>query len=378
MIKSILNLFGSLLVGMVAGILITVVGIALFTDMPLSEFIQKFLSVGFSEVIISALVALVALAVSVAILIPVHEAGHLVCGLASGYRFASFRIFNLTFIRDRGRVRVKRFAVAGTGGQCLLVPPDRPFEEIPVSWYNIGGVVANVVALLVVLPFLLMNLNPYVKEALLIFILVDIFFILLNGIPMQIGGICNDAANVRLLRRDYGSKRAIIIQLRVNALVQQGVRPKDMPEEMFYVDGDVNYANPLEFYLSLCRASRLIDMELWEEAYEMFAEFHAHRDKIMPLYAREVACELIFTSLVTGRIWSAEELYTDDLKKYVEQYRRVMSSKERMLCAVALFMDHDEERAREICNSVRKRRSSYLMQGEVASDLAIMERILNA
>ena len=51
MIKSILNLFGSLLVGMVAGILITVVGIALFTDMPLSEFIQKFLSVGFSEVI---------------------------------------------------------------------------------------------------------------------------------------------------------------------------------------------------------------------------------------------------------------------------------------------------------------------------------------
>ena len=82
MIKSILNLFGSLLVGMVAGILITVVGIALFTDMPLSEFIQKFLSVGFSEVIISALVALVALAVSVAILIPVHEAGQLVCVLA--------------------------------------------------------------------------------------------------------------------------------------------------------------------------------------------------------------------------------------------------------------------------------------------------------
>ncbi len=376
--KAVLKLLLSLSVGMAAGFMLAVAGIAVFTDVSLSEFIQKFLSVGFSEVIISALVALLALVVSVAFLITVHEVGHLVCGLASGYSFVSFRIFNITFIRDRGRVCVKRFAVAGTGGQCLLAPPDRPLEEIPVLWYNIGGVVANVLALLVVLPFLWMDLNPYVKEALLIFILVDSFFILLNGIPMQIGGICNDAANVRLLRRDYGSKRAIMIQLRVNALIQQGVRPKDMPEDMFYVDGDVNYANPLEFYLSLCRASRLIDMELWEEAYEMFAEFHAHRNEIMPLYAREVACELIFTSLVTGRIGSAEELYTDDLKKYVEQYRRVMSSKERMLCAVALFMENDEGRAREICDSVRKRRSSYLMQGEVASDLAIMERILNA
>ena len=54
----------------------------------------------------------------------VHEAGHLICGLLSGYGFASYRIGSLMWIKQDGKIRFKRFSIAGTGGQCLMTPPE--------------------------------------------------------------------------------------------------------------------------------------------------------------------------------------------------------------------------------------------------------------
>lgn len=50
----------------------------------------------------------------------IHEAGHLVFGLASGYRFSSFRIMNFMWLKENGKIRHRRFSLAGTGGQCLM------------------------------------------------------------------------------------------------------------------------------------------------------------------------------------------------------------------------------------------------------------------
>ena len=47
----------------------------------------------------------------------IHEGGHLVCGLASGYRFVSFRVASLILYRDGSRLRFGRFSIAGTAGQ---------------------------------------------------------------------------------------------------------------------------------------------------------------------------------------------------------------------------------------------------------------------
>ena len=51
-----------------------------------------------------------------------HEGGHLVCGLLSGYRFLSFRVGSFTLLRQNGRLVLRRFYLPGTGGQCLLEP----------------------------------------------------------------------------------------------------------------------------------------------------------------------------------------------------------------------------------------------------------------
>ncbi|MDE6161908.1 MAG: hypothetical protein K2F77_09655 [Muribaculaceae bacterium] len=366
------------MLGGIIGFVIAAVAIVLFGDTSFSEFADKFRAIDVPEILAAVAVAVAAFVVSVSLLVVIHEAGHMVCGLASGYRFVSFRIFSFTFVRDAaGRLRVKRFSLAGTGGQCLLCPPERPLEEIPVVWYNAGGLLANLLAFLVVLPLMWLDLNPFVKEFAGIFLITDAGLLLLNGIPMQSAGMGNDAHNMIALRRNLAAKRGVMLQLKVNSMVQEGARPKDLPAEWFAVSDCVDYRNALEVSVPLMAASRLLDMERWEEAYGAFSAIYAHREELMPLYAKETACELACCAMLTGRTVEAEELLADkELRKYVEAYRRVMSSKERLLCAEALFIRHDRDAAEAICEELQRRSPHYLLQGEVRSDLALMRAFL--
>ena len=262
------------MMGLIIGALIGLViggGIAMaFTDTTFSEFIHRFYSIDLSEGVIVFIVAIGAFIASLAILVPLHELGHLICGLLSGYKFVSFRIFNLTFIKRDGKLRVKRFSVAGTGGQCLLNPPDLPMEEIPTGWYNFGGILVNLIILVLVAPLFLLKLNPFVAESLGIFIILDVIMLLMNGIPVRIGGVGNDAYNMRLLKNNSRSKRGIINQLRANALIQTGVRPKDMPDDLFACPDDIDYKNSLEITVPLMNASRLIDLKEYDSALDRF------------------------------------------------------------------------------------------------------------
>lgn len=372
--KTVIKMIAALLVGAALGLVLGGAIIVLFTDTTLPEYIEKLKGLTGWETIAATGVGIGAFLVALLILIPAHEAGHLVCGLLTGYKFVSFRIFNITFIKIDGKIRVKRYSIAGTGGQCLLTPPDLPLDKIPTVWYNAGGVLANILLLLIVLPFLFLDINPFVKEALFIFCIADVFLILMNGIPMKLGGVNNDGYNILHLRNQPESKRSLMIQLRSNAMIQEGVRPKDMPEEWFEWNPDINYKNPLEMILPMMHASRLIDEMEWENAYQEFEELYSHKSDIMSLYVSEIACELIFCALVTGRKERAEEILDDKLKKYITGFSKVMSSKMRILCAIALYMENDRNKAETIFKSLKSAESNYLLQGEVKSDLDIMQK----
>lgn len=362
-----------IVIGFAIGGIITII----FTEKTFGEYINGMLSLDGLEIIAVVAVAVLSLFVSILILIPIHEAGHLVCGLLTGYKFVSFRIFDYTFIKIGEKIRIKKFSVAGTGGQCLLTPPDLPLEKIPTAWYNVGGVLANILILLLVLPLFFLHLNSFLVVALVILCIVDAIIILLNGIPMKLGGTNNDGYNMLYLNRNMLSKHSIVLQLRANAMIQNGTRPKDMPGSWFEWKTDIDYKNPLEVSIPLMHASRLIDEMKIEEAYKEFGELYSHKDEIMQLYVNEIECELLFCALCTGNTEYARQLFTPKLQKYIEAYSKVMSSKLRILCAIALFLDNDRTKALEIYRKLESDEDKYLLQGEVKSDLAIMNHILN-
>ena len=378
--NQVLKIIGGFLVGILIGLVAVGAGLVLFGDMSFSEYIGKFSQLNVIEVIGIPLLSLAFFLIAIFLQVSLHEAGHLMCGLASGYRFVSFRIFSFTWIRQGGKVRTKRFGVSGTGGQCLLVPPEKPDEEIPVTLYNIGGVAMNfLTALAALLPLLSVDNMPFSGKMFFIqFMGIGVFLGLLNGIPMKMGGIGNDAYSLRLLKRNPETKRALILQLRINALIQEGMRPKDMPEDWFHLEGKIDYSDMLQATIALMEISRKQDQEEWEEAYVRLEEAVSHSKELVSILKQEVEAELFFTAWVIGKEERARELATDKLLAYIRAYSKVSSAKQRQLFALALYSERDKEKAEEIYRTVKARRESYLMQGEVNMDLALMESLLSS
>lgn len=377
--KQTLKLILSMLLGTGIGFVTVLFCIVMFTGLSAGEFFDKIGNIQLITLLLSCLLSLVCLSLAVFVQIILHEAGHLIFGLATGYHFISFRVGSLTLIRENGRFRFKLFSISGTGGQCLLSPPDVPHERLPYFWYNAGGVLMNLItaAMAVILWIRFPEAPTAIHMFLLFSFLSGIFLALMNGIPMKMSGITNDAYNIILMRKDLISRQYLATQLRINAASQQGVRLKDMPDEWFQDIEVTDYSNILQVATKLLYASRLMDRKEYEAALPYFEEMARHRCEIIGLYRKEIDCELLFLE-VTGdyRTELIEKLYTDKLKKYIERYKTMMSSKQRLHCALTLFCDCEGTKAKNIYLNVLAKRDKYLLQGEVATDLDLMETML--
>ena len=370
--KNIIKLFGFFVIGGLVGGLGTLAIICLFGDKSFAEIGEKLLSTHWGTILLEILKAFVFLVIAIYLQIILHECGHLLCGLFSGYKFVSFRIFNFTFIQEKGKLRVKPFDIAGTGGQCLLSPPDLPVDKTPVTLYNLGGVLMNLLVSLLALV-LWVTLSWTFCLYLSIF---GFLFALLNGIPLKIGGIGNDGYNQLLLRRNPSSKRALLMQLRINARIQAGEVPLDLPEEWFSKE-EPDYKDSLQIGYYLMAISRLQDARQWEAAYNLLRNALKHQREIIGIFVKEMICELLYTTLILGKTEEVRRLYTDDLKTYIDQFKKYSSTKQRLLFAIALYLENNPDKARAIYEEVSLRQKNYLMQGEVKMDLRLMEESLN-
>ena len=89
---------------------------------------------------------LVSIYIALFLQIIIHEAGHLIFGLMSGYRFCSFRVFSFIWMKENGKIKLKRLSLVGTAGQCLMAPPDLVNGKIPIVLYHLGGVTMNLIS----------------------------------------------------------------------------------------------------------------------------------------------------------------------------------------------------------------------------------------
>lgn len=375
--KQALKLILSLLVGVFIGFGGVVLCIGLFSDMTIVEFLNKFAKTDLMELAGGLVVSLLSFFVGIFLQIIAHEAGHLTFGLLTGYKFVSFRILNYVLLKQDGKLMIKKFGIAGTGGQCLLLPPDCPIDKLPVFWYNAGGIIFNILlTALLTLIWLLGNVHALVAVFLSITSLVGVFLILINGIPIK--GLTNDGANMLLLRKDMTLRKYLSAMLHVNAMGQAGVLPKDMPDDYFDVPEPIDYKNVFLLQMEMMKASRLLDMERYDEVFSMMKSVVDHKEDVIELFYREAVCELIYLYLLRGEKEEAKKLLDKPMKAYIKQYSKVMSGKCRLQCAIALVLEEDEHKAVEIYKHLYERKDDFLMQAEVKSDLNLIESLFKS
>ena len=293
----------------------------------------------------------------------VHESGHLVAGLISGYSFSSFRIGSLTLIRMNGKLQWKKYSIKGTAGQCLMIPPENKGYNYPVVLYNLGGIIMNLIVSCILLILMV------IFHSMPLFIIAYIGFLaaIMNGIPMKTGGVANDGMNVRCLKKDPLAMKAMDSQLRVNALLMKGIRLKEMPEEWFEVPENSDSSNINTGTMVYLKITRMLDGQEFLKAKETIQWALQNITGMLQLYQNELKCELIFCNIMTDELEEAKNTYESDIAKYIQQTAS-WPSRKRLMYAYELLVDKNEAKAKTELEMFEKRKKTYPYEADIKSE----------
>ncbi len=306
----------------------------------------------------------------------IHEAGHLLFGLISGYGFVSFRIGSFVLVRDDEGFRWGRFSLDGTGGQCLLDPPAMKDGRFPYKLYYMGGVAVNLLTAVIAAVIALScdGIGAAAATVLLAVSVTGVLIGLLNGIPMKSGGMPNDGYNLFIAARDPLTLRSLWIQLKVNALQTRGERLRDMPDEWFDVPEDADLGNYMYAAIAGLAVGRLLDMGRIEETRPILQRMKAADSGSIAVYRMGVACESAFVEIMNGGTAdSVAEILTPEVLRYAVKYSRYIMSCVRLLYVHARFIEHDDAKAAELYERAVRMASESPNKGDAASEMELIE-----
>ena len=295
-------------------------------------------------------------------------------GLLTGYRFSSFRIGSFMLVKEQGKLRFKRMSLAGTGGQCLLCPPELQGGKIPYILYNLGGSLMNLIfSLLCVLLYLLWRGVPYLAPLLLLSVAIGTTLALTNGIPMRVGMIDNDGRNALSMGKDAESLRAFWVQMKINEQTASGLRLRDMPEEWFAMPTERGMQNGIGSALAVFRCNRLMDEQRFDEADALMAEILDGENAVLGLYKNMLRCDRIYCELIgENRAEVLNGLLTREQKKFMKAMKRFPSVL-RTQYAYALLAERNEKNAGKYKALFEKTARRHPYQAEIESERELVE-----
>ena len=293
------------------------------------------------------LVIFAASIVSLIVHVIFHEAGHLIFGLLSGYKFLSFRIFNIIWLRQNdGKIKLKRHSVPGTVGQCLMGPPETKDGNFPFIAYNFGGVLMNILLSIIAIVLLfLIDGGAYVAISLIIFVLWGMILALTNGIPMKMELVNNDGYNALELQKNSEARRAFWLQLKIYERIAMGERLREMPSEWFEASSENADQSYLGTAINVMAGERLMDQCCFEEYLDRYAEMMQNPDRFISLHRHLMTCNAIYSMAVTARSKNEiDGLWSKELRAVMTQLKKNPSII-RTEYAYALICERDKAKA---------------------------------
>ena len=158
--------------------------------------------------------------------IVVHELGHLVAGLCTGYRLVSME-FGVIAIRPPFRITVQRARRAGADAMTAMVPVHVRNLRWRALVMILGGPLANIGS-----AFAVFLLDPKLGVFAVLFILLSLIVGGGNLVPFRSRAVLSDGKRILLLlRRDgRGERWLAIVQLAAD--MRKGVEPRDLRPDL--------------------------------------------------------------------------------------------------------------------------------------------------
>ena len=304
----------------------------------------------------------------------IHEAGHLVFGLMSGYQFSSFRIGNFMWLKENGKLVHKKLSIAGTGGQCLMVPPEMKDGKIPVIAYNLGGSIMNLIASSVFFClYLSLPAGSIASVLCLIATVIGVVLALMNGIPMRTGTVDNDGYNALSLGKNKDAMRAFWMQLKINEQLTKGIRLKDMPDEWFTVPADEAMQNSMVATQAVFATNRLMDQQRFEEADQLITHLLEIDSGIGGLYRSLMICDQVYIELIrNNRKEILDKMLTKAQLKFMKAMKK-FPSVVRTEYAYALLSLRHEPKAKAAFELFEKIAKTYPYPNDIQSERELIK-----
>ncbi len=313
----------------------------------------------------SLFMLLIAMYISLFISGAIHEAGHLVCGLISGYSFLSYRLGGLMLIKGEKGLKLKRFSLAGTGGQCLMLPPETQIENIPYRLYNLGGSLFNLISGLGFLAVSILTENPLP----LILAIVSLASALINGIPLSTRLIDNDGMNILSLGRSISARTAFVNQLRIAGAQTKGVRIHEMPREWFITDSMSE--SPLCASVSFFSAERTLDSLDFEGAVKQLEPLK-NEPMLLGVYKPLLICDLAVCKYFLGEKEEADRLLNDKNQQKLLRNLKNNISVVRTELVAAIANGSSESELSSLEKKLDQLSTSYPYRGDAEGELELV------
>ena len=296
----------------------------------------------------------------------VHEAGHLVFGLLSGYRFRSFRVGSVIWIRTDKGVERRRLRLAGTAGQCLMSPPEGDEKKISCCWYLMGGVLMSLLSVLVALAlYYAFRSREVLAWFLRMWMIIGAATVLINGIPLRLMEGDNDGRRAWAVCASREAKRAFLAQMRVNDFLSEGGRIRDVSAEALPEENDLS--NPMTAALAVFHANRLLDAHRFDEARAEIDRLLSADSAIVGVYLQLLACDRMYLAALDGETERLSELRTPARQRFFKQMR-INPSVLRTGYACALLADKDSAKAAAYLAQFEDVAKRYPYAGEIEGE----------
>lgn len=293
-----------------------------------------------------------------------HELGHLVGGALTGYRFSSLRVLHLLLVKKPTGLRLFWPAIDGRGGQCVMEPPQVPLEKLPVVWYNLGGILANLLLTLVfVALYALADLGDWGRLFSGLNAAMGVYTLLANALPFV--GPYNDASNLLRMRKDPEEKRTFRDTMRLHCAMDRDVPPRMLPEEWFQGNGEPLF--PGVYIL------RLLDQQRYQEARQLTERYLT--PETPPVLRREMLMfRLLCHAFLEGGGPPLLELCTPELQAHLNRQKKDLGTL-RTRYLLAMLGRKNPQQAEFWLKQCHRRMKRYSNRGYVALEEKLLAHI---
>jgi len=284
-----------------------------------------------------------------------HELGHLVCGLLTGYKFNSFVLFKWQWFKNKkGKIRVKKTAtIEGILGQCLMEPID--FKNFRYLLYNLGGGLVNLLTGIIfwLIYFFLATGNLSILCFGIAF--AATFLAFTNLFPLRKIATPNDGANIREANKSEVAKYGFYIQLKVNAEQAKGKKLTEYDKNTFLVDKKADLTNYLIAYTVVLNATYLEEKGKYKESYKELLRIDP--EELPGFYRCYVLLCLIFQELVYFDDYKTAKKRLKDNENH-KFFQTLLKMKHpafmQINAAKKAFIDHDIKAANKLIKETKK------------------------